>query len=931
MKIKILIILIFSLIILSNLSWGNTTIWVPSEEDTYHFNQIILAGEDFNLYLKQNFYHSDPSDAYSWGGYSNGNWNINTDCSGGEDANLFRAPPEAGCTLKEYTATNNYLFQAGKPEESTHETIMTLNCAPGNYTIPTKYSLKYLTRDYCSNYNLSEPTFTFRVLPAINMPPFYDYNLFWSKSGTTKRQYIHAQDINEQSDGNYFIKSFEVKVADECTIIDGGAKDKTKQNEIGSLQITTYSNQHSKFTVPYGITTSFQDGLNSYNDTDDTGYIGIRNGVNDNGSSTTTTYANMHYSFPIHAGLIFKNIFGEQANQIKLNSDIISAFLVLDINNATDGYGDFNLALYPVTDPNGNGLPDFDHTALDKWNNRKTSVPWNTPGGDYSTANSAFQFIPQGSDGTKFTFNVTQAVQQWTDLNNNQGWIMKLVSKVPDINYGYNLRINTSENAIINDRPKLIITWWNPSIPLNPDLNNLNLYVDVQCSQRGFRDFNVSITDFDDNSIDLNTSILDLNAYRTDAGDFNANNGPPGVNLEGSPYFAGSFGIVKVNAYGVIDYETDTNHFIVDGTPNWKICTPSEGISCFLPDGGDKNCYFVDSIQGNDTNTIYTEDYNSILGGETAGGVIQKIHEEKFVICSTPGPRKIIYYLSSSADSKTYLDIADIYFLDIKSELKNPYYAIADYNTQINGLGIDNDSIVNIQESVWYAYDEDCGPKGSINTWELDNQTTVFLPPDSNGSDTNTTGTINCTTTGKKAINLVVIADKEFYSGSGLNIYIRGDTFVNVIIPDSLRMESFEIAPSKVKKGNTTEFIVVVKSKVEGMDLNIEVVFDVFDETGVFIESITVPGMALAQGQTQIKTTYNTSALNEKTSYRVTAKAFLLSGSGPIQDKQPINDLEERYFWVLEENNKLETLPETNYLSIIILLISVTLILTKKD
>lgn len=946
-KIVLVILLLF---FLGNVNAG-TFEWVPSTTENYHFNQPIASGEDFNLYMKQTYRSSITYyfEKYrSVGAYGN-SWTTLDDCiwsepgcgyllTTGQDTNLFGLPvgSQAGeiCELKEYTATNSYCedpygcdFFDVELRYSTHEVLMTLNCTQGNYYIPTEYYLFVLDNRYGSVTPAEEYTspltknLTFKIGPSRDMPPLYDYNLFWSKSQETTRQYIHAWDVNEELDGNYFIKSFEVQVDPLCEIIDGGAKDLEKKYDAGSWNTITYSDQHKKFEYDY-YSMIFQDGLNGFNGTDDTGTVGLDPvGSKDDGSRLTYPKTRMHKTAPVHAGLLFKDIFGTGANQIPLNSPIAKAKITLDVN-ATDDYGDFNLLLYPITDPNGDGLPDFDGYFA-KWLNRTTTKTWVTPGGDYTLNNQAGQMIPHEGGDQQFDWNVTKAVQEWSNSNNNFGWIMKLEKHSETA--GYTLRVNTSESAGINKRPKLSVSFGDPvEPPRNPETTNINLYVDVKCHSKKFHDFNITITDFDDNSIDLNSSILDLNAYRIEGTDFNANNGPPGVDI-GGPYFMGKTGFLVAIAYGVIDYKTDTNYFIEGG--EWKICRPGDNFFCFYPNQEDQNCYFVDSAMGLNNEIIITEDYNSIIGGGTAGGIIQKITDQQYLVCNTPGLRELIYVVSDGI--KYYLDKTNVYVLDIKTELKEPYYTLVDENTEINGLSIDNDPYADIQEAKWYAYPDECGAKGSIDEWVLDVQTSQFLPPDENGIDVNVTATIKCSSTGKKAINLVTIINQEYSPGAG-NILIRGDSKLIVILPDSLRMESFEIVPSKVRKGNNVEFIALIKNKVEAVDLNIEVQFDIFDEKGKLIDSVSATGIVLSQKQTEISTPYNTSALEEKASYRVTATVFLLSGSGSIPDKKAINDVAERYFWVIEEENKLETLPETNYISIIILLISVILILSKK-
>jgi hypothetical protein len=916
--------------------------WTPSEEENYYFNQAIVAGEDFNLHLEQRqslISITTDNNAWSWGAYAE-DWSRLSDCAGNGDLNFFSIPLESGCTLNSYFAQNEYSDSYVWPNywyNSKHTLDMNLNCDPGDYTIkPWYYQCNTDGDKVWGPWPRPIPTFRFKVLPGVDTPPFYDYNLFWAKIKETKRHYIHAYDVNEGFDGNYFIKAFEVKVDPDCTIIGGGAKDLTKQNEKGSWYKTYVngSQSHAKFEL-LKKSRSFKEGVAGYSGCEDTiikSGTPYQNYGNDPANAIDKTDKHTLIRFkklgiPL-GSIIEKATLDMYAYLAPSNTAQISAYQLWKYDWKEKGINSYTGATWTHWNATAYGVGEA-WAALGAANASDTPDSWNTSNGTDPdrtlTAEDTITITSQAGWWSQFSptgpLDVTGSLQSQLDNNKWGGWLIKETGN--DV-----IVFNAScDWGIANERPILNVLWEEPPHTVNAgDYNNLNLYVDVQCDGWGYKDFNVTIIDADNHSTDLNIFILDLNAYKIQSGSAIPNEGPPGFNAGGS-YYMGNNGFVSGEAFGVIDYENDVNHFVVDANTLWKICKDPFNVLCFAPSPMsdpyiDGNCIITNNYVGADSNTYLTLDYNSLIGGGSAGGVIQYIYDEEGVSCTTPGLRKAAFYGASTAGS-TFLDIVDVYVLDIRADLNNPYYAVVDENSEIKAMAVDNDSIADINTARWHVYDDSCGEKtGNL----LDNQTSIQID-----KNVITTAVINCTTTGAKPINFFITTKKEDTGEPLWYASFRGDTYLYVILPDSLRMDSFEVVPSKVKKGDNVDFVAVVKSKIGSenpVDLNVQVEFKVFDENGNLLDVLSSENVVNAGQQTEFRETFNTSNLKEKTAYRVTAVAYLLSGSGPIKDRDAINDVEERYFWVLESQNKLQELNEINVVMLLVTVALTTLILS---
>ncbi|MFH1895016.1 MAG: hypothetical protein ABIJ74_00325 [archaeon] len=958
---KKILLLFFVLFVVGTASaW--TMNWVPPD---FHFavsdsGQPIVVNQDFNLTLSQYFYGN--SGLYTWGAYTGGsNWTLNSSCIQ-NDANVFRAPLPIGhsgsCQVKYYLATNTYYSVPYRSDrQSWHDVTMTLNCdTVGDYNIFARYggcSGVGPTSDWAIFD--SQPGFTFKVLYGTNFPPMYDFNRFWSKAGDTNRFYIHATDINEFLDGNYFIKSLEVKTDDaSCEILGGGAMNLAKTQKVGNWNTITYEKTHKKFELSQ-TTHTYQEGIDDYIGTEDT-YIRYKalNGIEQNDSATNynyygkvaTTDTLLGSERLIQYALIkFKNL------NLPGGATIASAKLDMNTFYISPYSTNANFSIYQVW--------KYDwlenRATWNKWGGYAPDLNWGLKGAGNANDAGVYNTLSNSGDDRKLTaedtititkgssdlydkfwsqesraLNVTNSLQNQYNNNKWGGWLIKP-------NPGEHVFTHASEADSPTSRPKLTVQLNLPGYgAINPrDLNNVNLYFDVQCKTLGFHDFDITITDGDGYSTDFNTTVLDINAYSSS---LQKNQGPIGVNI-GGPYYGayGHYTPLYAESFGVRNFDKDIN-YLFDSTiaPRWIACkqeTNPLGM-CFFPSSEyqDMNCVFEES-GGGDLNVFNQGSHH-----------LEYALDTEYIRCSTTGRRNLFYIKNYNLNNDpetidAHIGLTQLYVIDFKADLNSPYYVFMNEDSNISAKAIDNDNEANIVKAEWYIYDDSCGPRETSPYPTLKNQKMFFLPPDSNGSDVNTTGTFNCTTSGKKTINFVITADKNYYSYYDYDIedytgqvrFFHNYAYIYVLKPDSLRMEMFEVIPQKVRKGNTVKFSAVIMN-LDEFDLGAQVKFKVFDEKGNQIDEIIVSGTVKALKQKEFSTIFDTTnaLIKEKNSYRVTATGYLVSSRGVMQDKVPINDIEERYFWVLEADNKLQNLPETNFIGIIAALISVVFILSRK-
>ncbi|MBU2099983.1 hypothetical protein KKB11_02000 [Candidatus Micrarchaeota archaeon] len=984
MKKTFLLAVVFALFFCAIVSAvSNGQIWTPGEMENYTFPPVPL-NEEFTITIKHYSwwsYTSAPLGGWSysrkefWGTYGSApGWPIITPTEATKlDANLFTGPIEAGCTIINYDQNVDY-FKKGGDRISDHNTTITLNCTvEGDYTIKGGYKVYYqgcdefqnCTGDWIYYSGPTEQLFHFTVLPATNTSPYYDYNLFWSKIKSTKRHYIHVWDVDEQLEGGkYFIKSFEVKVEPDCEIIGGGAKNLDKNEEVGTWKMIGGSATDKTFELT-DYTKVFQEGVDGYAGTEDN-YLDSA-GASQNQGATTQIY--IQNPGTIRNALIRFN--GIEAF-INPGSEIVSA--TIDMNTSlVSGTGSPTLSVYNIW--------KYPWTEADSsWNKFDGTNSWCSGGAEGTAGNQQYNnsagcaggadrkpsyedtltltkgatnFYNRFWSETDGTLEVTASLQDQLNafyagsITEWAGWLIK--TDIETIT-SYSSEYGTLEIQK-KRRPKLKVGWNDPlnfGAPLDPpkDANNLNLYVDVKCNSWGLKDFNLTITDAENHETQLKTKIIDFNAYEDEENIFPyPDRGPPGVNLRG-PLYAADHGRLYAEAFGVTDYETNINHFFENGT--WMVCaeniyTGGGLIQCILnqdliPEG---HCKFTDTIPGLDDQNISAEDYDFLIGSSS---VFQQVQDEGFLVCNTTGHRKLLFFGTSTAGGNVFLDVEDFYVMDISSYVAGPFYVVKDENITINGKAFDREppddfGDIEILEAKWYSYDDFCGPKTEFGgIWKLVDQTYTPFNIDGNINwDVN--ATIHCDEippNGYTRLNLTVWANREYYPG-GENVYIKGHTKAIVLLRDSLRMDLFETVPSKARKNSNVTFSATVKSKYDKLDLNVEVEFSVYDkETNELITTVTTESkMVPKSGQKTFTYSFNTSIqeIKENTAYRVTATAYLVSGAGKVKDRDAINDVLERYFWVLDAEDKLSQLPETNLTGILLVLVAVSLILlkTKKE
>ena len=573
------------------------------------------------------------------------------------------------------------------------------------------------------------------------------------------------------------------------------------------------------------------------------------------------------------------------------------------------------------------------------WNKANSTTNWQNPGAsgpldskfvdslDLTNAEDYLDLtLPGYLSQQARVLDLTDSLQQ--QINNPieyAGWLISA-------GWRESLKIYSSNTSITEKRPKLKVTYTEPSYtPISiEDADDLHLYVDIKCDGLGYKDLNVTITDAENHSSYINTAILDINAFERIGNNFLPDKGPPGVNA-GGPYYTGETVLITGNAFGVKDETTDLNYFIT--STNWWVCSNQdwENNSCFTAGAPARSdCSFENRPTGIDNEWIYT-------GTSEKPTFFQRILNEEYIVCNSPGKRKVMFYANAEKQypgvsvpmPNQFAHVFDVIVANVWADLKPPYFAIVDENSSISAISVDEDEDLDIIEGKWISYN-DCGIK-EIPTDVLRDQSFYFLPADSDGRDINTTAIVKCNSTGKRRLNLVTQINVEDFGQPAVYGSINGRIELIVIKPDSIRLDDFQVIPAKVPRTQNIEFKAIATNKVEGTDLNVEVEFEVFDkETGVSIGIFSDTQNILSQKQAEFSYTYDeTSSLKENSSYRVTAKAFLLSGQGQVKDRDAVNDVLENHFWVLPAEDKLENLPETNFIGIIILLLSVVLILSR--
>jgi hypothetical protein len=146
-----------------------------------------------------------------------------------------------------------------------------------------------------------------------------------------------------------------------------------------------------------------------------------------------------------HTLVKFPNIFGTGVNQIPPGSTITSATLGMFIDNGGAG-GALCPSVYQLVE-------SWTETEV-TWNSRQTAVSWTNPGADGTTSRKAVAegLITCTPADTTGTIDVTTSVQNWSDGEPNEGWVM--VDNDSD-----GTRFYTSEESTSSRRPILTVTF----------------------------------------------------------------------------------------------------------------------------------------------------------------------------------------------------------------------------------------------------------------------------------------------------------------------------------------------------------------------------------------------------------------------------------------------------------------------------------------
>ncbi len=155
-------------------------------------------------------------------------------------------------------------------------------------------------------------------------------------------------------------------------------------------------------------------------------------------------------------------------------------------------------------------------------------------------------------------------------------------------------------------------------------------------------------------------------------------------------------------------------------------------------------------------------------------------------------------------------------------------------------------------------------------------------------------------------------------------------TFYFEVYPkDSIKMKSFEVTPEKLRRGGTVDFNATIENRYDSNYFDVQVRFEVFDEDNNLKTTQIFTKRILSLQEEDFSGSMDTSSLEEKKQFRVVAKAYLIVNEELRADGQPVNDIKERFFSVLEEEDKLQSFPETDFIAIAVVLFAVLFILRK--
>jgi hypothetical protein len=227
--------------------------------------------------------------------------------------------------------------------------------------------------------------------------------------------------------------------------------DTSMANRTGILSTTTNELSRAsnilEFELLDSLTTSFQDGFNSYTGTVDT-FIYESNPGTARGSMNyfewdTSGEVGSEASGRLESLLRFDNIFGSDPGQIPVGAAIISAqveYVVFNVGDTAD--------VYEV-------LVDWDENTT--YNNFGAAA--GVQGEDYGNYVGA----ASGSGFATFTIDVTESLTRWSaNPTSNRGWIFRPL-------YADGVQVYSREASTAANRPKLIVEYTAEiNLPPNP-------------------------------------------------------------------------------------------------------------------------------------------------------------------------------------------------------------------------------------------------------------------------------------------------------------------------------------------------------------------------------------------------------------------------------------------------------------------------------
>ena len=185
----------------------------------------------------------------------------------------------------------------------------------------------------------------------------------------------------------------------------------------GNLQISPeYFFDTSNQEGPFYTTFKYENGLL----TSDTNYsidAGWESG-NNQGSVDVLGIQDLNWRQAVYA---YPNIIGNNQGQIPLGATITSANLSIYVSGQFGGLPP-SINYYKITDPSSNGIWEELVTTPDL---RNTGNNWDTQGGDVETFSTVN--VPLTGTGLYHKGDVTSHVQDWSDGDPNQGWLIRTI------------------------------------------------------------------------------------------------------------------------------------------------------------------------------------------------------------------------------------------------------------------------------------------------------------------------------------------------------------------------------------------------------------------------------------------------------------------------------------------------------------------------